>query len=191
MNPLRPLTRRQSQLETALLELVLAEGFAHLTVDDLAVRLGCSKRTLYALAPSKEQLVTRTVRLFFRSAAEQVEQATRRSRSPARRLTRYLEEVATALSPASRQFMADVSAFTPAAEIYELNTQLATKRVRELIAEGIGAREFRDVHAFFVAEVVAATMRRIGSGELQQATGLTDAEAYRHLADVAVSALRR
>ncbi|RCK70651.1 TetR/AcrR family transcriptional regulator [Desertihabitans brevis] len=191
MNPLRPLTRRQSQLETALLELVLAEGFAHLTLDDLAVRLGCSKRTLYALAPSKEQLVTRIVRLFFRTAAEQVEQTTRRTRSPARRLTRYLEEVATALSPASRRFLADVSAFTPAAEIYELNTQLATKRVRELVAEGIAAREFRDVHALFVAEVVAATMRRIGSGELQRATGLTDAEAYRHLADVAVAALRR
>lgn len=191
IKPAGALTRRQSQLESALVRVVLAEGFAHLTVDELAERLGCSKRTLYALAPSKEQLVTRTVRLFFREAAEQVENSIRRTRSPARRLTGYLEAVAEALAPASRAFLADVAAFAPAAEIYELNTQLATKRVRELISEGIASRAFRDVPALFVAEVVASTMRRIGTGELQRATGLSDAEAYSQLAEVAVAALRR
>lgn len=191
ITPPAALTRRQSQLESALVRVVLAEGFAHLTVDELAERLGCSKRTLYALAPSREQLLTRTVRVFFRDAAEQVEDSVRRTRSPARRLTGYLEAVADALAPASRAFLADVAAFAPAAEIYELNTQLATERVRELISEGIAGGAFRDVPALFVAEVVASTMRRIGTGELQRATGLSDAEAYSQLAEVAVAALRR
>lgn len=185
------LTRRQSQLEDALVEVVLTEGFAHLTVDDLAMRLGCSKRTLYALAPSKEQLVTRTVQIFFRRATDQVEQAIRRTRSPARRLTRYLTAVADALAPASSAFMADVAGFAPAAEIYELNTQLATRRVRELISDGIASRDFRDVPAPMLAEMVTSTMRRIGTGELQRATGLTDARAYAQLAEITVVALRR
>lgn len=185
------LTRRQSQLEDALVEVVLTEGFAHLTVDDLAMRLGCSKRTLYALAPSKEQLVTRTVQIFFRRATDQVEQAIRRTRSPARRLTRYLTAVADALAPASSAFMADVAGFAPAAEIYELNTQLATRRVRELISDGIASRDFRDVPAPMLAEMVTSTMRRIGTGELQRATGLTHARAYAQLAEITVVALRR
>ena len=50
------LTRRQTDLREALVELVLAQGFRHLTMDDFAAQLGCSKRTLYALADSKEQL---------------------------------------------------------------------------------------------------------------------------------------
>jgi AcrR family transcriptional regulator len=98
------LTRRQIHLRDELVDLVLAEGFRHLTVDDIAGRLACSKRTLYALADSKEQLATLAVRQFFRRSTEQVEAAIARTRSPARRVARYLEAVAAALEPASRPF---------------------------------------------------------------------------------------
>jgi hypothetical protein len=54
--------------------------------------------------------------------------------------------------------------------------------VRELIEEGTRAGAFRRVHAAFVGEVVTATMRRITSGEIAAATGLSDAEAYSELA---------
>ena len=74
------LTRRQAQLLDQLEELFLAEGFARFTLDDLAVRLHCSKSTLYALADSKEQLALRVIRHFFRKATV----ASRRGRSPSR-----------------------------------------------------------------------------------------------------------
>ena len=64
----RRLTTRQAQLLDQLEELFLAEGFAGFTLEDLAVRLHCSKTTLYALAGSKEQLAVRVVRHFFRRA---------------------------------------------------------------------------------------------------------------------------
>ena len=51
-----PLTDRQADLRARLVDLVVAEGFRHLTVDQVAARLNCSKRSLYALAASKEQL---------------------------------------------------------------------------------------------------------------------------------------
>ncbi len=113
--PGRPLTRRQADLRDGLVELVLAEGFSHLTMDDFAAQLACSKRTLYALAASKEQLATLAVRDFFRRATDQVEAAMARTRAPARRVTRYLEAVAEALRPASRAFRDDVAAFRPTA----------------------------------------------------------------------------
>lgn len=185
------LTLRQDQLAEQLLALMLAEGFSHLTIDDIVDRLGCSKRTLYSIADSKEQLATRSVTLFFKRATEQVETKIKRTRSPASRLTRYLEAVATELEPASPEFLADVAAFPPAREVYELNTQLATRRVRELISEGTGTGAFRKVPADFVAEVVASTMRRIVSGEVQRSTGLTDAESYQQLARLVVAAVRR
>ena len=185
------LTRRQDELAEQLLSLMLTEGFSHLTVDDIVDRLGCSKRTLYTIADSKEQLATRSVTLFFKRATDRVEARIIRTRSPAQRLTRYLEAVAEELQPASAEFLADVAAFAPAREVYELNTQLATRRVRELISEGTGSGAFRKVPADFVAEVVASTMRRIVSGEIQRATGLSDAEAYQQLARLVVAAVRR
>ena len=120
------------------MDLCLVEGFSQLTLDEIAARLGCSKRTLYALADSKEQLATLggpaassggpPTRWRRRSAA---------TRTPARRVTRYLEAVAEALRPACRAFRHDVATFPPAREVYEQNTVAAARRVRQLIDEGI------------------------------------------------------
>ncbi len=161
------------------------------TVDDIAARLGCSKRTLYVLADSKEQLATLGVRRFFRAATTQVENAIARVRAPGARVTRYLEAVAEALRPASAQFRRDVAHFPPARELYEQNTLAAARRVRVLIDEGITAGAFRQVSAVFVGEVVTATMRRITTGEVGAATGLDDAAAYGELARLTLAAVRR
>ena len=187
----RRLTSRQTHLRDALVDLVLAQGFSHLTMDDFAAQLNCSKRTLYALAASKEQIAVLAVRQFFKRATEQVEAAIARTRAPANRVTRYLEAVAEELRPASRAFRDDLANFRPATEIYEQNTLTAARRVRELIDEGTKAGAFRRVHAAFVSEVVTATMRRITSGEIAAATSLSDAEAYSELAQLVVAAIRR
>ncbi len=187
----RRLTSRQLHLRDALVDLFLAQGFSHLTMDDFAAQLNCSKRTLYALAASKEQIAVLAVRQFFKRATEQVEAAIARTRAPANRVTRYLEAVAEELRPASRAFRDDLANFRPATEIYEQNTLTAARRVRELIDEGTKAGAFRRVHAAFVSEVVTATMRRITSGEIAAATGLSDAEAYSELAQLVVAAIRR
>lgn len=185
------LTSRQLELSDALTDLFLAQGFARFTLDDIAAQLGCSKRTLYALADSKEQLATLGVRRFFRRATAEVEQALARVRAPGARVTRYLEAVAEALRPTSAQFRSDVAHFPPTRELYEQNTVAAARRVRQLIDEGIAAGAFRKVSAVFVSEVVTSTMRRITTGEVGAATGLDDAAAYGELAKLTVAAVRR
>jgi excisionase family DNA binding protein len=185
------LTTRQRQLVDELVDLFLAEGFARLTLDEVAARLGCSKRTLYALADSKEQLAVRAVRFFFRRSTDQVEAAIARTRSPATKVTRYLEAVAEALRPAGEEFRRDLAHTAATREVYEQNTAAAAGRVRQLIDEGIQADAFRPVSAALVGEVVTATMRRITSGEIGRATGLDDAQAYAELARLVVAAVRR
>ena len=185
------LTTRQRQLCDELVDLFLVEGFVRLTLDEVAARLGCSKRTLYALADSKEQLAVRAVRFFFRRSTDQVESAIARTRSPAAKVTRYLEAVAEALRPAGEEFRRDLAQTAATREVYEQNTAAAAGRVRQLIDEGIRAGAFRPVSAALVGEVVTATMRRITSGEIGRATGLDDAQAYAELARLVVAAVRR
>src|SRR3954464_9061148 len=48
---------RQRDILDQLQALFMAEGFRHFTIGDLVDRLRCSRRTLYSLAPSKEELV--------------------------------------------------------------------------------------------------------------------------------------
>ncbi|WNG88786.1 TetR/AcrR family transcriptional regulator [Mycobacterium sp. ITM-2016-00317] len=177
-------TRRRTELFDALTALFLAEGFAHLTLDEIAARLRCSKSTLYTLAGSKEQLVRAATVHFFRTATESVESRVAATTGARDRIAAYLSAVGAALDPASDRFMADLDAFAPARDIYEKNTRIAARRVQELIAEGVEAGEFRDVHAAFAADLVTTVMVRIQQRVVRDNTGLDDARAYRELAAI-------
>jgi AcrR family transcriptional regulator len=176
------LTRRQAELLDQLEELFLAEGFSQFTLDELALRLHCSKSTLYALAGSKEQLVHRVVKHYFRKATAAVEADTVTEGDPALRVTAYLTAVARALAPAGPVFHRDLDSFPPGREVYERNTAAAAERVRSLIADGVAQGRFREVHPALIADTITTSMFRIGRGDTQRATGLDDATAYRELA---------
>jgi AcrR family transcriptional regulator len=182
-------TARQADLLERLVALLAAEGFSSFTLDDLAERLRCSKTTLYQLAGSKQELVAEAVKHYFRGATEAVEKRVAETAVPADRVLAYLNAVAEQLRPLSRRFLDDMAEFQPAREVYEANTRLAADRVRQLIAEGVAGGAFREVHAAFVGEVAAATMREIQRGEIAARTGLSDSEAYAHLASLIVHAV--
>lgn len=182
---------RRTELFDQLVALVLDEGFAHLTLDELAGRLRCSKRTLYGLAGSKEQLVRAVVVHFFRRATERVEQALAAEPRAPERLAAYLRAVAGELAPVSLAFFEDVAAFPPAAEVYERNTRAAARRIAELIGEGVTDGTFRDVPVAFAADVITTVMVRIQSRHVAAATGLEDAAAYEHLAGLLLHGLVR
>ena len=177
-------TRRRAELFDGLVALFLAEGFAHLTLDEIAARLHCSKSTLYTLAGSKDDLVRASTVHFFRGATEDVEARIAGIESSREQITVYLSAVGTVLARASDRFMADLDAFTPAREVYERNTRIAARRVQELITAGVAAGEFRDVHAAFAADVASTMMVRIQQRAVRAATGLDDAAAYRELATI-------
>ncbi|MFF0454306.1 TetR/AcrR family transcriptional regulator [Nocardia africana] len=184
-------TRRRGELFDALVDLFLTEGFAHLTLDEIAARLRCSKSTLYTLAGSKEQLVRAATVHFFRRATDDVEQRIATTTGARERIIAYLSAVGTVLGAASQQFMTDLDAFAPAREVYEQNTRLAARRVRELVDDGVAAGEFREVHAAFAADLAATMMVRIQQGGVRTETGLDDADAYRELAAILTTGIQR
>jgi AcrR family transcriptional regulator len=184
----RQLARREVLLEQ-LVKVFLAEGFAELSMADLATRLRCSKSTLYLAAPSKEQVVVAVVRHYFRRAADRVESRVESCPHPAARLPTYLTSVAEELRPAAPAFYADLAGFAPAAEVYRQNTDFAARRVQDLVTDGVTAGLLRPVDAGFVGAVAAQVMTAIQSGEIEAVTGLDAAAAYHQLADLVMRSL--
>jgi AcrR family transcriptional regulator len=173
---------RRAEILKGLVTLFLAEGFLDFSVEDLAERLQCSKSTLYAVAPSKEQLITAVVRTFFRQATARVDARLAVETDPVARIGAYLDEISVQLAPASSAFFEDVDSFTPAREIYMHNTAIAAARVAELAQ---AARPpGRGLDAGFIGAVAGATMESIQRGEIAAMTGLSSAAAYRLLADL-------
>lgn len=187
----RPLTPRQVELLGRLEALVLAEGFAHFTLDDLAARLRCSKSTLYVLAASKEQLAVRVVGRYFRGAAERIEQRVAGVADVRVRVGTYLAGAAEELRRASAQFITDVSAFAPTRTTYERNARVAAERIREFIQEGVRDGVFRDVHATLIAEMAGLLIESIQTGVLPRRAGVSDAEAFTALGELLLDGLRR
>lgn len=186
----RRMSARQDEIFRGVVALYLQHGFTELTIEETAARLHCSKSTIYALADSREQLVRAAVVSFFRHAAEQIEGKVAAESDPVRRITVYLQAVASELRPASARFMEDVAGFQTAREVYELNTRIAARRVRELIEDGVRTGVFRDVPSGFAAEAVTLVMVAIQHREFAKTAGLTDAEAYGELAMLLLNGIR-
>lgn len=184
-------TPRHRELLDQLVALFLTEGFATFTLADLTARLHCSKSTLYALGHSKETVTVNALKRFFQRATERIEARAAVPEDAAERIVAYLRAVADELRAASPRFMADIAANPAARAVYEKNTRIASRRVHELIADGVRSGEFRRVNGAFVADVVSSVMVRIQSGELERAVGLHDAEAYDQLAGLVISGIRR
>ncbi|MDI3341616.1 MAG: TetR/AcrR family transcriptional regulator [Sphaerobacter sp.] len=185
----RTRTRRQTELLDRLEALFLAEGFAHFTLDDLAARLRCSKSTLYALAPSKEQLAVSVVRHYFKSVAARIEERIRDVTDVRERIGAYLAAIGDELRPASGEFIEDIAAFEPARAAYETNARFAAERIRGFIREGVEQGVFRDVHAALVAEMINVTIAGIQRGDILERTGLTSADAFAELATFVLNGL--
>jgi AcrR family transcriptional regulator len=180
---------RRDELLARLEELVLAEGFARLTVDDLATRLHCSKSTLYAISSSREYLVATAIKHFFRDATARIEDNVRDITDPAARIAAYLAGVGTEMRRMSPACYEDMVSSDLAAEIYAVNSAAAARRVREFIRDGVESGAFRAVHAAFVGEAVALLIDGIQHGVLLSRTGMSSGDAYAELSNLVLAAL--
>ncbi|QWF81766.1 TetR/AcrR family transcriptional regulator [Amycolatopsis sp. CA-230715] len=182
-------TARQRALLTQLEDLFLAEGFAGFTLEDLATRLRCSKSTLYALAPSKEQLAVKVVAHFFKGAADEIERRIAGIDDARKLIGEYLAGVSEYLSRASAVFMADIAEFAPARATYELNSRAAAARIRTFIAKGVRDGVFREVKAKLIAEMAGMLIEGIQTGVLGARAGVSDADAFTALSDLLLGGL--
>lgn len=180
---------RRAELLQRLEDLLLVDGFARLTVDDLASRLQCSKSTLYTIAASKEQLVLATVEHFFHEATARVEAKIAPIDDPSQRIAAYLAGLGEELRRMSPDCYLDMVSFEATAQTYAANSLAAARRVREFIQDGIAAGSFRAVNAEFVGVAVSLLIDGIQHGELLDRTGLSFGDAYTELSGLVLSAL--
>lgn len=183
LEPARVLSpRRRDDLLERLAQVFLAQGFASLSVEDLALRCHVSPGTLLALAPDPEHLRRAVVEHWCHRTAAVAERRAADEPDLQRRPDAYLAGTAEALAPAGNAFFRDLDRSPSARHVYELTTRHVAERVRELLRDAVRDGRVRDVRASFVADTVLAMTDRISSGDLLRSTGLDDARAYAELA---------
>ena len=96
-------TAGQQRVLDAFEALIIGEGFSHLTVAEIAAKLHCSRRTLYDIAPTKDDLVVLAVARFVDRLLEAMRDAAAAAPDPVDALSALTQlgvDTSAAFSPA-------------------------------------------------------------------------------------------
>jgi AcrR family transcriptional regulator len=183
----RTLTGRQSELFDQLEQLFVAEGFAHLPLDDIVSKLHCSKMTLYTLAPSRELLTLGVLRRFFDEANRQIEEKLRSTKEGATQIRQALVTTADVMSPMSPVCFNDVVQFETTRELYETFSQRCNERLISLLSAAVKSDNKSSARIPLVAEIAQLVLEDIYSGELETKIEVSRERALEQLIHIVLS----
>jgi AcrR family transcriptional regulator len=154
----RRLTQRQRELLDQM-EQIIAHGFAELTMAELAARLNCSLRTLYALAPSRDELVLMVVDRKLWRIGRRARAAISDDLAPLDAVRAYLEAATVAVSGWSEPFARDLAAVPAAQQLEDGHNQYLFDVTRTLFDLAVERGEIADVDTAALARVLAGLGR--------------------------------
>jgi AcrR family transcriptional regulator len=150
----RALTDRQRELLDHM-EHLFANGFADLTMAGLAARLNCSLRTLYALAPSRDELVLIVVDRSLWRTGRVAHDAIGDDLAPLDAMRAYLEAATVAVSGWTEAFARDLAAVPAAKQLANEHNEYLFAVTRTLLDLAVERGDIPDVDTAAVSRVLA------------------------------------
>ena len=145
----------------AVEDLFVTEGFATFTLTELAVRLGCSRRTLYELAPDKAQLIMfvidRRYRRMGRLALQRMSEVT----DAREKLHALLTTEVISMRASSPAFLRDVAGNPSVNELLYAHSRIGVRMMARVLEDGIASGAFKAVDPTFAAEMIDAMVGRL------------------------------
>ena len=180
----RQWSTRQRELLDSLEALFLAQGFRHLTIGDLVDQVSCSRRTLYSLAPSKEELVLVVIERFFNRMGVRARGEAASRTDPGEAIAAYLATGVTAFMSAQSAFTEDLESYLPTKQLYDRHLDIALRVLGQLVDAGIQAQLFRSFHSPLIAEILDACVARIRKPDVLARAGVSSSQAIAEFSDL-------
>lgn len=177
----RKSSARLDEVVEGIKKIFLSEGCRALTMEELASRLNCSKRTIYEIAPSKKELFLHIVDIFLSEIREKGYAALAKCKVGEDRLTKYMAPGYLETAGVSSRFFEDIYGYRPALLLLEAHQRERMSTVERIVNEEITAKRFRPIHPRLVAETYLAAFEHINQPDILAATGLTYSEATSEL----------
>lgn len=151
---LAALTDRQRELLGELGRL-FRDGFAHLTMADIAGQLNCSLRTLYGLAPSRDELVLTVVDSHLWRIGRDARAAIEPDMAPLEAVRAYLSAATVAVSATTEAYARDLGAMAAAQRRNGDHADYVVAVTRTLLDLAVERGDIADVDTAAVARVLA------------------------------------
>jgi AcrR family transcriptional regulator len=164
-----------------LISLFCREGIKNLTVGEMAARLHCSRRRLYGIAETKEEIFRVAVDHFFRGLLDQGETLMREEKDPTAALAAYLDVGVHAGSRMCAQFVKDIESSDATRASFDAYQQARADGLSQLIDEGVRKGVFVACHGRVVSEMLLGAAIRLRRPAFLAQANLTIEEAFREL----------
>lgn len=177
--------RRVSERVERLLDeaesLFVQDGFWHLSTDDLAQRLHCSKRTLYAIARGREKFFAMVIsRRMVRLEHEQIARVEAAPNVESAILV-CIESMVGTLENISPIYLRDLMRFPPGERAVGHCLKQITDALARVIGQGERQNLLRKIEPRLAAEALLASVRRMIEPDFLAASRVTSAEAVRQV----------
>jgi AcrR family transcriptional regulator len=152
------LTDRQREILDELGTL-FEDGFVHLTMADIAARVRCSLRTLYALAPSRDELVLIVVDRHLWRVGRAAQYAIADDMAPLDAVRTYLRAATVAVSRTTDALSRDIATMPAARRIVDGHHEYLCEVTKSLLDAAVARGDIADVDTAAVARVMAGVGR--------------------------------
>jgi len=165
---LRRLSPRQLELLDELEAQLLRGGLAELTMAQIAARMGCSLRTLYGIAPSKDELLLSVIDRRLRRIGRAAIEALDASLPPLDALRVYLRTAHEAVQPQAAAMLADLGGVAGAGRLFDAHEAYLTAVTQSLLESALQTGEIPQVDTAAVAHVLGGLGREFAQPEVAE-----------------------
>ena len=162
----RQLGARQLELLDELEEKLLREGLADLTMAEIAALVKCSLRTLYGIAPSKDELLLTVVDRRLRCIGRAAIEALQTSMRPIEALRTYLRAANAAVQPETLALSAGLAKVAGAERLFDAHESYLIAVTQSLLDRAVAEGEIAPVDTAAVAHVLAGLGREFARPEV-------------------------
>lgn len=171
-----------------LTALLIVEGVSSLTVADIAQRLQCSRRRIYEIADTKEELFVNVCRQVLAANLEKGFAAARSETNGAKAIAMYLRATLNA-SGLSKAALTDLDATESGRAVFD-DYQLARVRGLEaMIDDGVRQGLLVPHNPRVVSEAILGAAHRLRNQRFLEETGLTIGAAFTEFYEIVLNGL--
>lgn len=184
------LTERQREVLRQL-DAMFRDGFAELTMAEIAARAGCSLRTLYALAPSRDELVLMVVdRQLWRIGGD-AQRVIAGDVPPLEAVRRYLRAAHVAVGRATHAWSRDLTTVPAVKSLVDSHNQYLVDVTRSLLDAAVARGDVADVDTAAAARVLAGLGRSLADPDVARTLRSSPRQAADEVVDILLAGLAR
>ncbi|MGE4427734.1 MAG: TetR/AcrR family transcriptional regulator [Solirubrobacteraceae bacterium] len=186
----RRFSTRQEEVLRDIEPIFLRDGIRGIRMGDLATEVGCSRSTLYEIAPSKEDLLLLVLDRMMDRISRRGAEAIAGADTHVARMSAMMESGVADFAALGPRFLDAVRSHPPARMLFDRWVGVCRDALEQMIDDAVLAGEIRPVNGPVVAEMMFSAVLRFTEPEFTRALKVGLAEALEQIIDVLLHGLR-